>query len=68
MVVRPVTLFITLTSTKLQYKKAIKDAFINFEHNNNDYMDAHFPGKSTSEFWKNFPKFRSTFNTKMCSI
>ena len=38
------------SSTKLQYKKAIKDAFINFEHNNNDYIDAHFRGKSTSEF------------------
>ena len=36
--------------TKLQYKQAIKDAFINFEHYNNDYIDAHFRGKSTSEF------------------
>ena len=56
------------SSKKLQYKKAIKDACINFEHNNNDYIDAYFRGKSTSEFWKVCKRKLSKYIDKEISI
>ena len=38
------------SNTKLPFKKEIKDAFINFEHNNNDYIDANFRAKVLLSF------------------
>ena len=55
------------SSTQFQYKKAIKDAFINFEHNNNDYIDAHFRGKSNLNFGRFGTEF-SKFIDKEISI
>ena len=40
------------SSSKLRYKKAIKDAFIEFESSNNDEIDCHFLNKKTPEIFE----------------
>ena len=39
-------------STKLKYKKGIRDAYIAFGNSHNDELFSHFLIKRSSEFWK----------------
>ena len=40
------------SSSKLRYKKAMKDAFSEFEFSNNDEIDCHFLNKKTPEIFE----------------
>ena len=58
--------YLSPLGTKLQYNKIIKDAFINSERNNNDYIDANFRGKNTFEFWRaSHSKFSYSINKQI---
>lgn len=50
-------------STKMKYKIAIRDAYINFENSVDDCIYRHFLNKRPTEFWKSWnAKFRRSVN------
>jgi hypothetical protein len=56
-------LFNTRCSTKLEHKTAVKDAYIQFDHEHADEMYEHFLNKRPTEFWKAWnAKFRRNIN------
>ena len=56
-------LFHIKCSTKLKYKMAIRDAYLEFEDKHDDELYTHFINKRPSEFWKSWnAKFRRNIN------
>jgi hypothetical protein len=53
-------------ATKLIYKLAIRDSYIEFETKHNDEIYEHFTNKNPSELWKSWnSKFRRNINKRI---
>jgi len=53
--------------TKLKYKLAIRDSYIEFEGRHNDELYEHFLNKCPSQFWKSWnSKFRRNLSKDIC--